>query len=294
MAGGGRLNQPVSIICPYRDAARFLPDLIQNVLQQTYAHWELLLIDDSSVDRGPSIAFAASRTDRRIRALTAPQRSADAMSGPWWPRNFGILHAQHALVAFLDADDRWHPAKLQRQLIYHQDKSVDISITGYAKYDPALDTLICWRLPPDNVDYKSLLWGNRIPMLTVIVDRSLVLDGFQPCRHEDYLLWLNLFRKSQSIRCKTIHEMLGFYAVHANNLTSNRLMMPVWAYSVFQRHGIPTCSRPLYLIRWCFGQVLNQLRLRMHRLPLRLSKLLLEETPRRLPISANQTQSPSV
>lgn len=137
------MSTAVSIICPYRDAAAFLPGLIANVRLQSHPDWELLLIDDGSLDAGPDLARSAARGDQRIRLLRAPARpSASPQLGPWWPRNVGLAKASHGLIAFLDVDDRWHPAKLQRQIQCQVAVGAQISVTGYARFEFGGDKLI--------------------------------------------------------------------------------------------------------------------------------------------------------
>jgi teichuronic acid biosynthesis glycosyltransferase TuaG len=254
------LSQPISIICPYRNAARFLPGLITNVRQQTHRDWELLLIDDGSVDTGSDLARTAACGDQRIRFLTAPPRPSGSPQGPWWPRNVGLGSASHELIAFLDADDRWHPAKLQRQLRYHNAGDVRISVTGYARFDPVDNTLLGWRLPPSRFGYGRLRLGNAIPMLTLMLERCLLEEGFLPCPHEDYLRWLTLFRAQPSLRCVTIPELLAFYAVHDSNLTSRRWLMPLWTYGVFRAHGMGRLTSAASLVPWGLSQAESQWR----------------------------------
>ena len=277
------MKPAVSIICPYRDAARFLPGLVANVKQQTHNEWELLLIDDGSVDAGSNLARVAAHGDSRIRFLTSPTRPIGSPQGPWWPRNMGLSIASHELIAFLDADDRWHPTKLDRQLRCHGPGGARISVTGYARFDPASEALIGWRLPPPRFGYATLKLGNAIPMLTLILDRQLLKEGFQPCPHEDYLRWLTLFREHQGLECVTVPELLGFYAVHGSNLTSRRWLMPLWAYGVFRSHGLGRLTSGVSLIPWGLSQIASLWRCRRRPLNLSIQTALSAEPPLPLP-----------
>jgi len=276
------MSKAVSIICPYRNAGAFLPGLISNVMQQTYKDWELLLIDDGSLDAGADIARQEARKDPRIRCITAPSRPSGSPLGPWWPRNIGLEIAKHDLVAFLDADDRWHPAKLERQLYWHGHGKASISVTGYARFKQTSNTIIGWRLPPPRFGYKRLRIGNAIPMLTLILERRLLSEGFQPYPHEDYLRWLALFREYPDLECVTIPELLGFYAVHDSNLTSQRWLMPLWAYGVYRVHGISRFSSCASLIRWGLCQAAAQWR--SNRNPLKISVQLAQSSPTPWPL----------
>ena len=93
------------VICTARRSP-FLGETLQSVLNQSYQDWEVILLE-SGVDSGvDDIAFPAEKL-RRIR--TRPETICGA-------RNRGIAEARAPLVAFLDDDDRWLPAKAARQV----------------------------------------------------------------------------------------------------------------------------------------------------------------------------------
>ena len=259
----------VSILCPYRNAAAFLPGLIGSVRAQTHPHWELLLIDDGSSDQGAALVAEAAARDPRIRALRAPARPAGGRSGPWWPRNQGLARATAPWVAFLDADDLWHPRKLQRQLALHAATGCALSVTGYGRFSDGDPRLADWRLPPAAFGYPTLRRVNVIPMLTLLMRRELLAEGFQPCPHEDYLCWLDLFRRQPDLRGQTVPELLAFYRLHGGNLTAARWSMPLWTYRVYRCHGITRPAAAAGLLPWGFGQAWAAQRSR--RQPLRLS-----------------------
>ena len=273
----------VSIICPYRDAAPFLPGLIASVRSQSHPHWELLLIDDGSVDAGPTLVAAAAADDARILPLQAPPRPGGSRGGPWWPRNHGLARATAPWVAFLDADDLWHPRKLERQLALHAASGIAISVTGYGRFGAEGLRLADWRLPPAAFGYATLRQVNVIPMLTLLARRELLAGGFQPCPHEDYLCWLDLFRREPSLRCHTVPELLAFYRVHAGNLTGARWSMPFWTYRVYRAHGAGRLASAAALLPWGLAQASVALRSRRHPLQLALAEGLALDPPLPLP-----------
>jgi GT2 family glycosyltransferase len=109
------LSSPtVSVVTIFLDAARFLEEAVISVLVQTYAHWELLLVDDGSTDGSTEIARAfAARHPDRIRYLDHPGHANRGMSTS---RNLGIRHARGEYIALLDADDVWEQEKLAQQV----------------------------------------------------------------------------------------------------------------------------------------------------------------------------------
>jgi glycosyltransferase involved in cell wall biosynthesis len=104
----------VSVVVPFYNPGFFLSDAIESVFAQTYDDWELLLIDDGSIDRSTDVARGwADRHGPRVRYLCHPGRRNRGVSAS---RNLGWRSANGGLVAFLDADDVWLPDKLNEQI----------------------------------------------------------------------------------------------------------------------------------------------------------------------------------
>lgn len=105
----------ISVITIFHNApVGFFEEAIESVLAQTEKRWELLLVDDGSTDQSSDVARrAVAAHPDRMRLLTHPQGSNRGMSAS---RNLGLRAAKGQFVAFLDADDIYLPAKLERQL----------------------------------------------------------------------------------------------------------------------------------------------------------------------------------
>jgi glycosyltransferase involved in cell wall biosynthesis len=104
----------VSVIVCFLNEERFLGEAVASVLAQTFADWELLLVDDGSTDGSSGIArdLAASEPDR-VRYLDHDGHRNLGLSAS---RNAGIARARGRYIAFLDADDSWYPGKLHEQV----------------------------------------------------------------------------------------------------------------------------------------------------------------------------------
>lgn len=104
----------VSIVMIFLNEGNFIEEAIRGVLAQTYGNWELLLVDDGSVDDSTSIAkHHALRDQDKIRYLDHPGHANRGMSAS---RNLGIENARGAFITFIDADDVVCPQKLERQI----------------------------------------------------------------------------------------------------------------------------------------------------------------------------------
>lgn len=92
----------VTIIVPVYNVAKYIEECIQCVMKQTFEMWELLLIDDGSVDRSGAICDAFAAKDDRIIVIHKQN------TGVSDTRNIGLDMARGKYVIFLDADDYWY------------------------------------------------------------------------------------------------------------------------------------------------------------------------------------------
>src|SRR6266481_2960226 len=103
-------KQPLtSVVIPAYNAELFLERTLRSALRQTHSNLEVIVVDDGSTDKTRVIAEAAAAIDDRVRIISVPN------GGVAKSRNIGIAEANGEFVAFLDADDLWHPAKFELQ-----------------------------------------------------------------------------------------------------------------------------------------------------------------------------------
>jgi len=116
------MNAPrISCIVPAFNGARYLGEALDSILAQTYRPIEIIVADDGSTDETADIA---ARYGEAVRFV------AQATAGPAATRNLGVRAAQGDFVAFLDADDLWHPEKLARQMArFAARPELDVSVT---------------------------------------------------------------------------------------------------------------------------------------------------------------------
>ena len=99
----------ISVVIPAYNAMKYLPETLDSVLQQTYKDFEVIIVNDGSSDAIEDW-FGSSVHDPRVRLFSQDNQG---LSGA---RNSGIELARGEFIAFLDADDLWHPIKLEKQL----------------------------------------------------------------------------------------------------------------------------------------------------------------------------------
>ncbi|MEL6580569.1 MAG: glycosyltransferase [Cyanobacteria bacterium J06621_12] len=108
-------NDLVSVIIPAYNAEATIVETVNSVLAQTYANFELIIIDDGSSDRTWSLL--QNLADSRIKVYSYEN------AGVSTARNRGIERSQGEFVSFLDADDCWTPNKLELQIAALQNSS---------------------------------------------------------------------------------------------------------------------------------------------------------------------------
>lgn len=102
------MNPGISVIIPTYNRAGLLPRAVNSVLAQSYEDFELIIVDDCSSD--DTQGTIARFTDPRIRPFRHNQNMGVSAA-----RNTGIADARGENIAFLDDDDEWLPAKLEKQ-----------------------------------------------------------------------------------------------------------------------------------------------------------------------------------
>jgi glycosyltransferase involved in cell wall biosynthesis len=118
----------ISVVIPTYNYGRFIQEAIDSVRAQTFDDLEIVVVDDGSTDN--TLEILAGIQDPRIRVVRTPHLGISAA------RNEGLAHIRGEFIAFLDADDRWRPDKLERQ-IRMMDAEPDLGavFTNFVRFD---------------------------------------------------------------------------------------------------------------------------------------------------------------
>jgi glycosyltransferase involved in cell wall biosynthesis len=193
----GPIEKPiVSVIMIFYNAENFLREAIESIFSQTYQGWELLLVDDGSIDRSRFIAQKyLKQHPGRVRYLEHPDYQNHGKPAS---RNLGIQNASGDYLAFLDADDVWLPQKLEQQVAILEAYPEAAMVYGLSKWwyswtgrleDRELDFLHPLGVQPDTlIKPPQLLFPfffrqeSAIPNPSNILIRKKVvaeIDGFE-------------------------------------------------------------------------------------------------------------------
>ncbi len=154
--GGRPPVSKVSVIVPAFEAEATLAATLRSVLEQTYRALEVVVVDDGSSDATRSVAERIASQDNRVRVL------GQANAGVAAARNRAIDAATGEFVAPIDADDLWHPRKLELQL------------ERFAQVGPRVGLVYNW--------FRAIDASNRVK----VVSASPQVEGMCLHRHLAY------------------------------------------------------------------------------------------------------------
>lgn len=196
---------PVSVIIPCYCCADTIGRAIDSVMAQTALPSEVWLVDDASSDDGKTRKALELLRDRHDGEVRFEIVAVEANGGPGAARNRAWEKATQEFIAFLDADDVWHPRKLEIQygwMAAHP--SAMLSAHAVDRFGdrpeprlPAASEVAgfsdVWQISP-----RRLLWSNCLPTRSVMLRRALPyrFDAAKR-RSEDYLLWLQVIFDGQ-------------------------------------------------------------------------------------------------
>ncbi len=215
----GTASKIVSIIIPTYNRGLLLKRALESVVDQTYPHWEVLVVDNHSEDETDKIVNDFN--DSRISLYKIHNNGIIASS-----RNLGIKAAQGEWVAFLDSDDWWGPQKLAESVraleqgadvVYHDLYLVRaehqrwywIKVKTFQLHAPVSQDLI--------------ERGASIINSSVVTRKSLIekVGGFPEEKvlvgWEDYYCWLRVAKYTD--RFVRLNKTLGYYWEGGENFT---------------------------------------------------------------------------
>jgi O-antigen biosynthesis protein len=154
-----------SVIMPVYNRADMLERAIQSVLDQSHRNFELIIVDDGSVDG--SRALAEKYEDKRIRLIHREHQGVSAA------RNTGLKEARSDFVAYLDADNIWTSQFLRRMAVFMSSRDL---VCGYAAAELRNDWGMVSGYRCDRFDWDRCLEKNFIDLNTFCHRRSTFLE----------------------------------------------------------------------------------------------------------------------
>jgi len=205
----------VSVVIPMYNAQSFIAMTLDNLFQQAFSDFEVIIVSDGSTDN--SVDIVKQFDDQRI--VLIEQKN----SGVSVARNTAIMHAKGEFVAFLDADDLWHPAKLAEQVEqFEHHPDIDFCYTDRDLFDDIVSLNLNNNINSFTIEkqqlFPLLLKHNHIHCSSVMVRRTIFakigLFDVMLDASEDSDLWIRAAKSNTVLR---IAVVLSFYRRHDTN-----------------------------------------------------------------------------
>jgi glycosyltransferase involved in cell wall biosynthesis len=189
-------NAAITVLMPAYNAAPYIAEAIASVLQQSFTHFELLIINDGSTDNTETII--RNIADSRIRLINQPH------SGVAAALNLGLLNAAAPLIARFDADDICSPQRLQTQYDFLQQHPQYVLVGSDVQYaDKNGEPLYRYNSPAYRHEEITRYITSGCPFIhsSVLYKKSIALElgGYDVKAHtfEDYRLWIQFVNKGK-------------------------------------------------------------------------------------------------
>ncbi|MCF7561671.1 glycosyltransferase [Sabulilitoribacter multivorans] len=201
----------VSILIPFKNTEAFISDCMTSILQQTYKNWEVIIVDDNSIDNSYNIVNGFAEKDARIRLLkNSGNGIIDALQ-------LAFKHSKGEFITRMDSDDIMRPNKLEvlvNKLLSHGKEHLATGLVkyfskdgvndGYKKYEAWLN-----KLTKSGNNYAEIYKECVIPSPCWMVHRDdlIACDGFNPHRYpEDYDLTFRFYK--HQLKCIPCSDIL--------------------------------------------------------------------------------------
>lgn len=224
------------IMCTY-NRARYLPEAIQSVLDQEFKDWELIILDDTSIDNTEEVVKSYSSADSRIKYI-----KNDTNLGIAKNRNKGLAEALGKYIAVLDSDDLWSLGDKLSQQVSFLESHPDYGIIGTfvtmisengstiknINYETESSQIVSKMLLRNQIAHSSALFKKDLALASGGYDENILI-------WEDYDLWLKM-GKTHKIKNLALYSTK--YRVHKNNSDkSNKIRGARTHLDIIKKYG---------------------------------------------------------
>ena len=209
----------VSIIMPAYNSAEFIKVAIESVIDQTYKEWELLIVNDKSIDETENIVHSLALNDSRICLINRESNSGR----PSRAKNSALSYIKGDYIAFLDSDDIWMRNKLDLQISFMlENKNYALTYTGGFLID-STGKIFNSFIPKysNGKNLNNMLNRYEINNQSVVIKRDALFKTVGKFNEniiigEDYNLFMHIVAKYE---IGSIKEYLVKYRIHNKGIT---------------------------------------------------------------------------
>jgi len=219
----------LSVVMPTHNRIKTIRYCLDSLLNQSYRHLEIVIIDDYSTD--DTVRMIKSYTDPRIKCILLSNNS-----GAQAARNRGIREARGKWIAFQDSDDEWMPEKLEKQIRMLESTDFDpmtVVQTDCWRYDTASGEKSLWSLPlVDGPGMYPTLLSAPGPMFQGMLTSKVALEaiGLLDETVPSYQEWDTAIRLAKICRFIHIREPLFTYYLHDGDTISKDRLREIRGY----------------------------------------------------------------
>ncbi len=222
-SSANKQDSPISVVMPVYNAKRYLKEAIESVLNQTYPHFEFIIVDDGSTDKSLDILKQYKNKDPRIRIIS---RSNTGIVGAL---NDGIEAAQGEFIARMDADDIALPARFNRQLeLMNSDPNLVILGTNFYFIDKSGNIVKSGNVPREHDKIvENILKGNGGAIIhpTAMIRKDILMKVGGYREEAQFTEDLDLYHRLSRVgEMANLDEVLFKYRIHFNSVNATRFM----------------------------------------------------------------------
>ena len=238
----------VSIITPSYNSAKFIAETIQSVQNQTHQNWEMIIVDDASLDETENIVLSIMQNDSRIQFHKLSQNS-----GPAVARNTAIEKASGDFMTFIDADDIWFPTFIENNIKTIQETAIPFVFSSYKRANEQLEFVYSDFIVPHKVSYSDILKSNSISCLTAFVDIKKLGKKYMPLirKRQDMGLWLNYLKVIPF--AYGIQETQAIYRIRENSLSRKKSDLIKYQWQFYTEvDKLNIFQSAYYMLHWMY------------------------------------------
>lgn len=246
---GHSSNTLISIVIPAYNRARFLPDALNSVKQQSHRPLEIIVVDDGSSDDTEQVVcdWRQQYATAELKVLYQFQKNQGGNAA----RNSGIRIANGAYIAFLDSDDLWHPEKLKKQIeaiTYFPDSGAVYCGLRQVVFETGVPEEPSPRAyPAGRLLNQILVKDVTAPTSTYMVKAQVFADvGYfdeSLQARQDWDMWI---RVASKYRIEAVPEVLVDFRLHQGERTASNPMKEVNAYrQIMEKYAHLRAACPL-------------------------------------------------
>ena len=214
----------VSVLINCYNGEKYLSHAVESVLAQTYKNWEIVFWDNQSTDSSAEKFQQYAKNDERLKYFYAKKHTL-----LYEARNLAVKTTKGEFIAILDADDWWHPRKLEMQIPLFIDEDVGMVYGNYWLVKDNQNKKQYKKQLPYGQIFKDLLKNYCIGMLTMVIRKSIFEElniSFNK-RYQiigDFAFALSVAEKK---KVNVVQEPIAYYRKHNESLTENELDKPI-------------------------------------------------------------------